>query len=328
MRIAFASCTNIDVYPEQPVWDWIAARQPDHLVLLGDSIYLDLPLNGPHPENMVDNEFAEHLHSRYSRQLAQPSFSALVRSLPAKRVWTVWDDHDFLWNDARGGDVAKNAMHREKIRLSTAFHRSFRSALAARLAPGAFPAQVNDATFWRANEPALAAPSVKLNNKLWLHLSDGRTHRSNPWPPFGSAKCVLLGEAQRQAFGARMAAADSKAVHLFASGSTSSAYRRDYEDDWQWLLTQAQTRRLLMLSGDIHRNDSAAAISGSGGFALHEATSSGAAVKGGLVVVGSRRHNYGILETSAQELTIKLYADNAEETHLTRRLRVADWMPI
>jgi alkaline phosphatase D len=328
MRIAFASCMSIDVYKDQPVWDWIAARKPDHLVLLGDSIYLDVPLGGTHPQDMGDNEFAEHLLSRYSRQMAQASFAALVRGLPAGRVWTVWDDHDFLWNDARGGDVAKDAKHREKIRLSTAFHRCFRSALAARLAAGAFPAQVNDAEFWKANEPALDAPSVKLGAKLWLHLSDGRSYRSNPWPPFGSAKCVLLGTAQRQAFGARMAAANTKAVHLFASGSTSSAYRRDYEDDWQWLLEQAQKRRVLMLSGDIHRNDSAAAISGSGGFALHEATSSGAAVKGGLVVVGSRRHNYGILETNGTELTTKLYADNQEEVALSRRIRVADWMPI
>ncbi len=328
MRIAFASCTCFDVFPDQPVWDWIAARKPDHLVLLGDSIYLDVPVQGTHPEQMGDNEFAEHLHQRYRTQLAQPSFAALVRSLPAGRVWTVWDDHDFLWNDARGGDLAKDVKHREKIRLSTAFHRAFRHALAAGLGAKAFPSQVNSPTFWKANEPALATPSVPLAPKLWLHLSDGRTYRSNPWPPFGGAQCVLLGAAQRQAFEAAMVKADPQAVHLFASGSTSSAYRRDYEDDWQWLLSQAQTRRMLMLSGDIHRNDSAAAISGSGGFALHEATSSGAAVRGGLVVVGSRRHNYGILEVGDKELTIKLYADDQEEAHLSRRLRVADWMPV
>jgi alkaline phosphatase D len=327
MRIAFASCMNAQVFPQQPVWGWIAAQQPDHLVLLGDSIYLDVPINGPHPQDMTDDEFAQHLHARYSAQLQQPAFAALVQGLPGGRVWTVWDDHDFLWNDARGADVAKSPLHREKIRLSTAFHRVFRQALAARLVPGAFPAAYNEATFWNAAEPALAVPSIALEPKLWLHLTDGRTYRSNPWPPTNNSACVLLGSAQRKTLATAMGKAPNDAVHLLASGSPGSAYRRDYEDDWLWLLGQAQQRRVLMLSGDIHRNDSAAAVSGSGGFPLHEATSSGAAVKT-LVSVGKRRRNFGMLDVTANELTIRLVADNAEEAALTRRLRRADWMPV
>ena len=72
MRIAFASCMSAQVFPQQPVWDWIAARNPDGLVLLGDSIYLDVPLDGPHPSAMDDDSFARHALQRYQAQLAQP----------------------------------------------------------------------------------------------------------------------------------------------------------------------------------------------------------------------------------------------------------------
>ena len=42
VRIAFASCMCTPYFSDQPVWNWIAAKQPDHVVLLGDSIYLDV----------------------------------------------------------------------------------------------------------------------------------------------------------------------------------------------------------------------------------------------------------------------------------------------
>ena len=36
MKIAFASCFCEQVFPNQPVWDWIVAKNPDYLILLGD----------------------------------------------------------------------------------------------------------------------------------------------------------------------------------------------------------------------------------------------------------------------------------------------------
>lgn len=41
MRIAFASCIATNVFSDQPVWEWIGAHAPDHLILLGDSMYLE-----------------------------------------------------------------------------------------------------------------------------------------------------------------------------------------------------------------------------------------------------------------------------------------------
>ena len=42
MKIAFASCMCTRVFSDQPVWEQVAAQKPDRLVLLGDSVYLDI----------------------------------------------------------------------------------------------------------------------------------------------------------------------------------------------------------------------------------------------------------------------------------------------
>src|SRR5690242_4260531 len=104
MRIAFASCMFNRIVERQPVWDWIAAKAPDHLVLLGDSLYLDLQIGGRHPQDMLPMEFAEHLYTLYGELMAQREFAPLVSALRG-RVHAIWDDHDFLWNDACGEEV-------------------------------------------------------------------------------------------------------------------------------------------------------------------------------------------------------------------------------
>ncbi len=323
MRIAFVSCVCTSKFPDQPVWDWIAAQQPDQLVLLGDSLYLDVPLNGPHPMAMGDDEFAQHLHGRYSELLAQPRFVSLVRSLPAGTVHAIWDDHDFLWNDAEGAEAKATPLHREKVRLSTAFFEAFRAALQARLAAGAFPAVYNDARFWDPAQGDLGIPSIALLPDLWLHLSDGRSHRTRTWP-WPESKRSLLGEPQRQRLEAAFKAAP-QALHLLASGSTLAEWKRNYARDWQWLQQLASAQRTLVLSGDIHRNETDAFFTK--GWPLHEATSSGASVKDA-VVVGAMRRNFGLLDIDAQQVAVRLFANNAVQSNWTRRLDRSTWLPV
>src|SRR5690606_20184796 len=125
---------------------------------------------------------------------------------------------------------------------------------------------------------------------LWLHLSDGRTHRTRTWL-LQESRRTLLGAAQRNAFSA-VINAESQAVHLWASGSTVAGYQR-YTHDLAWLKELASRQRMLVLSGDIHRNELDAFYTG--GFPLHEATSSGAGVRDA-VVVGTSLQNYGVLD--------------------------------
>lgn len=319
MRIAFASCMNTEVFADQPVWDWIAAQQPDHLVLLGDSIYLDAPVNPVHPERMTDRQFTDRLFSLYTAQLAQPAFRRLVQALPPGRVTSIWDDHDFLWDDACGAEAALSPRHVAKIQLSTAYQTAFRAALASALAPSSFPGQTSDPALAPAAQP-LDTPSLELAPGVWLHLSDNRTARTRTW---------LLDRDKRTAFGAAQRArieaavlAQPDAVHLFASGSTLDAYRDKYEIDWRWLTDLAPRARLLVLSGDIHRNDSREF--NTTGWPLYEATSSGAAVRKA-VTLGKSRRNFGLLDIDASHVNISLFADNAAETGLSRRIVRSTW---
>ena len=316
MRIAFVSCMFNRVFSDQPVWSWIDACNPDRLVLLGDSLYLDVQ-TPRHPSEMSDVEFADHLFTLYRELMAQPQFAALVRKMPAGSIDSIWDDHDFLWDDAKGAEM--NPVHTSKVRLSTAFHESFRSALARRFNAGSFPADSLQAPFWDPAQPALTTPSLALSPDVWLHLSDGRTHRTRTHL-LAESRRTVFGDAQKRAFAARIGAAP-QAVHLFASGSTVAGYQR-YARDRAWLDGLAAQQRLLVLSGDIHRNDLDAFFTG--GFPLHEATSSGAAIRDS-VIVGSARQNFGLLDIDAATVTIQLFAKNRLEQR--RVLNRQTWLP-
>lgn len=47
MNIAFTSCMSTRALAVQPVWGQIASKHPDALVLLGDSVYMDVPGQAP-----------------------------------------------------------------------------------------------------------------------------------------------------------------------------------------------------------------------------------------------------------------------------------------
>ena len=122
MKIAFASCMCTKVYAQQPIWDWIRQQQPDYLVLLGDSIYLDI--NFPtHPEQMDSNAFSQWQFDLYGELIAQPQFAACVKGLPAGHVFSIWDDHDFLWNDANGAEALATPAQRDKVWIPPAYQR-------------------------------------------------------------------------------------------------------------------------------------------------------------------------------------------------------------
>lgn len=322
MRIAFASCIASNVFSDQPVWDWIRAQAPDHLVLLGDSVYFDIRFpNGQHPETLSDADFAMLAHARYSELVGQKQFKGLVQSMGKGRVWSVWDDHDFLWNDALGAEARKSVFHAGKIPISTSLQEAFRKALGDGLAAGSFPSSPGPIPKPGGAGSALATPSIQLSKDVWLHLADVRSWRTKTWLIPGKDK-TILGKAQRAQFQTAIQA-HPEAIHLFASGSTCAAYKK-YDTDWAWLLGLAAKQRLLVLSGDIHRNDSDAFFTG--GLPLHEVTSSGAAVRK-VVVVGKRLRNYGLVDIDGSTLSFSLFSDNRLNKRLTRTLNRSTWLP-
>lgn len=86
-RIAFGGGAGYTPEYER-MWDTLLSRQPDALLLLGDNVYID------HPERPGTQAYCYH------RRQSRPEWRRLTAKTP---VYTIWDDHDFTYNDERGG---------------------------------------------------------------------------------------------------------------------------------------------------------------------------------------------------------------------------------
>lgn len=93
--VAFGSCANDRGVREQPIWGRIFARNPDALVLLGDTPY-------------IDSGDVDARRRRHQDFFDQPAIAATLRRVP---TWTTWDDHDYALND-QFGDVKAAATAR------------------------------------------------------------------------------------------------------------------------------------------------------------------------------------------------------------------------
>jgi len=316
MKIAFTSCMSSTVFEQQPVWDQIAARQPDRVLLLGDSIYIDAPpypAEATHPKKMAPTDFLQHLLARWTLQLDQPQFRALVQKVPTDAVW---DDHDFLWDESYAEKAIDKRIYKDHVRTSRALFNAFRRTLDARLADGSFPAAYNDAVINQPDEPAPGYRVRTLADGSVLHLTDGRSWRIGR---------ELLGAAQRQQIEAELAKAPA-AAHLLASGSVlrdDSGERWETFDDWAWLQGLARRYKILVLSGDIHRNRWQSHDLG-GGRWLHDATASGAAICK-LVTLGSKCQNWGLLSTDATTLRLDFFSHGTPDSVGAWAIDRASW---
>jgi phosphodiesterase/alkaline phosphatase D-like protein len=299
MKIAFTSCFSAQEFPQQPVWDDIAGEDPDVLVLLGDSMYLDC--SGPYGTDEIAElqaeAFAMHAFGRYKAQLAVPQFRNLLERPRAQRMqaYAIWDDHDFLWDDAYGANVWKNKALRPLVRASHGMFAAFRQALAGQPIPSTLPP-------WSADNTPAPEPNYQLveldKHKLYLHLTDGRTARLRKQSLLGQQQFTRLRQAIQK---------EPDAVHLVASGSV---FEKSKGDSWlkapaehDALLELAKSHRILLLSGDIH-GVNFVQHPGPGGR-LFEATASGAAVRTG-VVIGSEQRNWGLLDITDSQVAVKI----------------------
>lgn len=316
MKIAFTSCMLEQRFERQPVWQRVQAADPDCLVLLGNAVYLDIDAA---VQQMSDDEFGEHAHARYRAQLAVPEFDALLRHMAAKggrRVFALWDDHDFLWRDAAGAAVAQAPEQTGKLLRSRVLFRAFQQALTE---VDGFADSFYDTQPPGAGDDAALYEAVPLQPDLWLHLTDGRSCRTETWL-VPQDKRALLGQPQLDAMAAVADAAAPGAVHLVASASTSSDWK-SYLRDWTALGALADRHRTLMLSGGLHCN-AFASHGEADGLPLHEATSSGAAIRDA-VVYGADIENFAIAELLADELRLRFFQRDGEAR--PRCIRRSDW---
>ena len=300
MRIAFTSCMTSFHFPVQPVWDEIAAAEPDVLVLLGDSAYYDADGSSMSAvKAMSAFGFATHAHGRIEKQLRIVNFQSLI-ARPSLSTYAIWDDHDFMFNGACGADIERQPDLSPLIAPSRAIFNAYRAALAARLASGSFP---TGPPGFDKTTPAPGYSNHLLAEGVLLHLTDGRSFKRK------GGKKALLGTKQVAAIEAACAAADESTVHLIASGIVFDARNGetwlDCKDEYKWMLKLARKHRVLILSGDIHDNNLATYQVGDGKN-LFEATSSGAAIATA-VTIGAVQRNWGLLDIDADSVGIRIF---------------------
>lgn len=309
LKIAFTSCAEATQFPSQPVWTRIAEAQPDHLVLLGDAAYYDVHgADTASVQAMSAEQFGRHAHRRLQQQLDCPEFRALVAQVPTSAIW---DDHDFLWNNACGADLAADPQWRDHLAYSRCLFSAFRAALAARPGPGRMPLfETIDHT---RPPPAPGYQRVPLADGVVLHLTDGRSFKA------GNGHKALLGQPQMAALIA--GCAEPQAIHIVASGvvferDTWLANSADQGETWadchqehDQLLALAAQRRLLLLSGDIHRNAFRRYQRYAGETCLFEATASGAALPAWMMTSRNPTtlHHWGLATVHDDRVEVGLY---------------------
>ena len=317
MKIAFTSCFHAVTNPVQPIWSRIAAAQPDVLVLLGDSIYLDVD-NGYSVDAIQKLDaysFAQLAFAQYRKQLAVSDFATLLRR-PGIRTYAIWDDHDCMYNNVCGAVVASDPRQADKIGPSRALFAAFRASVESGLAtkfpieiPGFVPAPP---------EPGYRA--ISLAPDLVLHLTDGRSYKTR------SGKAALLGSAQMALLGAQLQAKPD-ALHLVASGvvfdNAGESWAKCAAEHDQMLRWAAQYK-ILMLSGDIHKNDfQRYPNTDAPGRKLFNAVSSGAAIRGVLTGFSGTAENWGLLTLDAATARVQTFTATSMDHDVT--VQRASW---
>jgi len=295
-RIAFVSCANIELRPQQPAWDEIAADPPDLLLLLGDTTYMSWT---------GTTWDLQALKQNYELQFQVPAFSKLIDTVP---TLAIWDDHDLGPDDTCGAEL----MPKEKLAESRALFNHYLAK--AR----------ND------NPPHMhCSYDIGEVRVIMLDVRSFRTFSTRDAP-------TVLGHAQEQWLWQQLAdnpkpytiVASGSVMDRGVTGHKLSDYKAFYKRLQSELRhlpadpkdpTAPKPRKVLFVSGDIHDNRWKVWP----GF--FEATSSGVAcVKG---TEQQPTDNWGLLTLGAETLTVELHG-HAPSYRGTHRLRLRDWSEI
>lgn len=297
-RIAFTSCIRYEAFPNQRQWQDVKMARPDHLLLLGDQIYMDYGLWpfsqewNEKPKTYSETEFESIMSSKYRAQCNEPNFLELVRFIRSRkgRICAVWDDHDFAWNNARGVDVPEF-----KKKISLKLFKKWFPPVQERLGE---IFQAFDTELARVIMLDVRSHSRKPNNILLV-----RQKSSN--------ESDLLGEAQFEFLERELNTEGEKPFTIICSGLTLRYGDENwikYPNDFFRLIgaIKDSKKRIIFLGGDIHRN---ALVPPSEGIPFYEVISSGFAVNYlGLGIPQDDRNNWGLLDLSESgAATVTLY---------------------
>lgn len=311
MKIAFTSCFDVLDDKVQTVWAEVAKQDPDVLLLLGDSVYMDYgfsffsdhPLGKP--QKWSSPKFADEMYRRYREQSRVETFRSLVESV--SHVGAIWDDHDFAWNDSSGKGLGSSVVPREKKLIARALHMQFRQWLRTRPLPN-YPEKPS-------LDDLLSGQDTGIEEcfdigKVRFIMLDGRYYREerladdSPYTGIPSVPELtsLLGEQQRSWLAEKVR--QWPGVNIVCSGSPLKGRGDAWEQymDFSWLGEQA-FERTIMLTGDIHdiRSKKHRSLGG-----LWEFSASGAARP----KIGGDSGNFGIAEVTGSKVAVELFEED------------------
>lgn len=319
VKIAFTSCCDAVRDPEQSTWATLAAQNPQHIVLLGDNIYMDYGL-GEHIGNgkaihLPIPEFSQRMHGYYAQQWAVQHFR---QALEGRQVHAIWDDHDLGCDNGRCLEPHTDEFTDSRYmppayrQCARALFEQFRHTLKTQ--PRQYPANPLPNGVATPDLGSIAQ-TVDLAPGLRLHLTDGRSFR-----PVAGAHASLLGEAQRE--GLQAALLPEPGINLIASGTTLNDWKM-YFPDFVWLRQQAQAHRILVLSGDIHEPDFRER------GRLYEATASAMAQPASITaLVGKKSGVFALLTLDDAQLTLQWWVEGQPQAALTQHISRADWQVV
>lgn len=313
MKVAFTSCFDVLDDNVQNVWGEVAKQNPDVLLLLGDSIYMDfgLPVFSDHPlgkpQKWDPQRFAEEMYRRYNAQSRVHSFQDLVESIG--QAGAIWDDHDFGWNGASGMGTGWNVVSPEKKLIARGLHMQFREWLRTRPLPATYPTQPSMDSLLSGSDIGIEE-FFDIDTVRFVML-DGRYYRDevvveiNPYdgrPERRPESTSLLGQSQRDWLAEKIN--EWTGLNIICSGSTLTGRSDAWEQylDLAWLAEQ-HFRKTIVLTGDIH-NIASKRHKSLGN--LWEFTASGAARPG----IGGGSGNFGILNIAGGDISVELFDED------------------
>lgn len=236
-HIAFGSCNNQT--RDQAFWDVIAAQNPQLFLYIGDNVYGDPGWDG--------GADLGSLRRAYERLAGFPEFDRFRRKVP---MLTVWDDHDFGFNDGGGNFPFK--------RWSEHIYETFWNAPEdVRSHEGAYHARIYGPKGRRLQVILL---DTRVNRAPWSPPAEGES-LSGPgrYKPDNSDAAVMLSEEQWAWLDEELAKPADLRLVVSSIQVSSDAHRWE---GWQLMpVERARLHRalaaragggLVLLSGDRH----------------------------------------------------------------------------
>ncbi|MEO1717965.1 MAG: alkaline phosphatase D family protein, partial [Planctomycetota bacterium] len=240
-RLAMGSCARFSIDRVQPIWDVVAASEPDLFFWLGDNIYGDA----------LDSDI---LADEYKRQRDIASFQPVLHTVPQLAVW---DDHDFGLNDFAGDHPAKE----EALEVFEQYWAN--GSYGTDDTPGTFFAYsyggveffMLDGRYHRTPNDEPDGPNKTMLGEAQLEwLKDGLRESESPF------KVIVCGSGWTLQKG--------------PTGDSWSAFRHERDELFATIMDE-RIEGVVLISGDTHLGElNVIRLSDRGGYDLYELVSS------------------------------------------------------